>query len=217
MVNNNKQHSFNIVKVMIMNDKELRKISRKELLELLLAQAKRIEELETELNKTKEELNSKKIIISESGNLAEASLKLSGIFEVAQQAADEYLYNIQETCKKIENDTKKECKKTLKETKIKCQEIKQEADEYYNNAKEKVKELTQKVKVKNNKKNKSDSSKKKTKEKTQKANTKETNTLTDVNCTEAKKEVTENKVVVVRSKKAIKGRPVKTIKKRKVS
>ena len=54
--------------------------------------------------KTKEELNSKKLVISESGNLAEASLKLSGIFEVAQQAADEYIYNIKEkTCNKKRN------------------------------------------------------------------------------------------------------------------
>ena len=69
-----------------MNDKELRKISRKELLELMLAQAKRIEELEKELEKTQKSLESKKILIKESGNLAEAQLRLSGIFELAQKS-----------------------------------------------------------------------------------------------------------------------------------
>lgn len=89
-----------------MKDKRLRRIKKKELLELLLEQAKRIEELELELEKTKEELNSKRIIIEESGSLAEASLMLNKIFETAQQTADQYLFNVKEKCKIMENDTK---------------------------------------------------------------------------------------------------------------
>lgn len=207
-----------------MNDKELRKISRKELLEVLLEQAKKIESLEKELQKTKEELNSKKLVISESGNLAEASLKLSGIFEVAQQAADEYIYNIKENCKKIENATKKECKeyktKALKEVDLKCQKMKQAADEYYNNAKEKVKELTKdKEKGKTVTKNKSSSNKKKTSTKSKKETTKEVITSNEnsknTNIVTENQETTKDKVVIEKSKKAIKGRPVRTIKKRK--
>lgn len=106
-----------------MDSKELRKISRKQLLEIMLEQAKRIEELEVELDKTKKELQSKRILIEESGNLAEASLKLNGIFELAQQTAEEYLENIKENCKVLEEKTKKECekekKKILKELKEK--------------------------------------------------------------------------------------------------
>ena len=90
-----------------MNEKRLRKISKKELLEILLSQAKRIEELENELEKTQKKLNTKKIIIEESGTLAEAALKLNNIFEVAQEAADQYLLNIKEKCKKEESNTKK--------------------------------------------------------------------------------------------------------------
>lgn len=203
-----------------MSDKELRKISRKELLEVLLEQAKKIEALEKELQKTKEELNSKKLVIAESGNLAEASLKLSGIFEVAQKAADEYIYNVKENCKKIENATKKECKehktKALKEVELKCQKMKQAADEYYNNAKEKAKELTKdKEKSKTVTKNKSNSNKKKTTTKTKKENIQEVNSTNEIKDTKDKKAATEKKVVVEKSKKAIKGRPVRTIKKRK--
>ena len=77
-----------------MNDKELRKLKRKELLEIMLSQAKLIEELENELAKTKKELNNKNIMIKEAGSIAEASMKLSGIFEKAQEVADQYLNSI---------------------------------------------------------------------------------------------------------------------------
>ena len=102
-----------------MNDKKLRKISKKELLELLLQQARRIEELEMELSNTQEKLDSKIIEISSTGSLAEAALKLNGIFEKAQETADQYLMNVKERCEKLENDTKKL-----------CDEKKKEADEY---------------------------------------------------------------------------------------
>jgi len=113
-----------------MNDKKLRKIGKKELLEILLSQAKKIEELEIELEKTQKKLESKKILIEESGSLAEASLKLNNIFETAQQAADQYLLNVKEKCKKIENDTRKACQieknKIIKETEKNCKQKKKE-------------------------------------------------------------------------------------------
>ena len=90
---------FNIIgdfenEVVFVNDKELRKLKRKELLEIMLSQAKLIEELEIELAKTKKELNNKNIMIKEAGSIAEASMKLSGIFEKAQEVADQYLNSI---------------------------------------------------------------------------------------------------------------------------
>jgi len=92
-----------------MMDKRLRKIRKKELLEILLEQAKKIEELEKELERTQKKWNSKRIIIEEAGSLAEASLMLNNIFETAQQTADQYLFNVKEKCKRMELDTKKAC------------------------------------------------------------------------------------------------------------
>ena len=83
--------------------KDVKKMSRKDLLELLVVQSKKIDELELELEQTKTLLNSKQIMISEAGSIAEASLRLNKIFELAQQAADQYLDNI-----KTINDKKKE-------------------------------------------------------------------------------------------------------------
>jgi TusA-related sulfurtransferase len=77
-----------------MTSKELRKLSRRELIEVLLAQTREMEQLKAELNSKNELLEKREINISESGSIAEAALRLSGIFEDAQRAADTYLAEI---------------------------------------------------------------------------------------------------------------------------
>ncbi|MEE1154853.1 MAG: DNA repair protein [Acutalibacteraceae bacterium] len=77
-----------------MTDKELRKLSRSELLEMLLIQSREVERLKSELEIANQKLENRKIILSESGSIAEAALKLNQIFEVAQNAADQYLESI---------------------------------------------------------------------------------------------------------------------------
>lgn len=72
----------------------LKKLKRDELLELLLEQTKRAEALEEQLRLKDEQLKNKEIAVSEAGSLAEAALRLNGVFEAAQQAADQYLQNI---------------------------------------------------------------------------------------------------------------------------
>lgn len=74
----------------------IRRFSKKNLLELLVLQSKKIDELKNELDRVNRELNDKKIMINEAGSIAEASLKLNRVFEVAQQAAEQYLDNIKE-------------------------------------------------------------------------------------------------------------------------
>ena len=77
-----------------MTSKELRKLSRKELIEVLLAQTREMEQLKAELNSKNELLEKREINIRESGSIAEAALRLSGICEDAQKAADTYLAEI---------------------------------------------------------------------------------------------------------------------------
>jgi hypothetical protein len=77
-----------------MTDKELRKLSRAELLQLLVAQGKELEQVKMELDEAKKQLESRKIILNQSGSIAEAAMKLNGVFEAAQKAADQYLENI---------------------------------------------------------------------------------------------------------------------------
>lgn len=133
-----------------MEKNKLRKISKKELLEIMLNQAKKIQELEQELNKTKAKLDSKKISIEESGSLAEASLKLNNVFENAQRAIEQYKYNVAEQCKKLEIETKKECKiekeKIINETLEKYKRKENRLDEKLSKVDKKIIELKLKEK-----------------------------------------------------------------------
>ena len=77
-----------------MTEKDLKKLNRKQLLELLLQQTERAELLEAELELTKKKLADRIIKEKEAGSIAAAALSLSGIFEAAQAAADLYLESI---------------------------------------------------------------------------------------------------------------------------
>lgn len=77
-----------------MTEKELHKLKRAELLEMMLAQSREIEVLRARIDALETKLADREIRIRESGSIAEAVLKLNGIFEAAQAAADQYLENI---------------------------------------------------------------------------------------------------------------------------
>ncbi|MDD6600005.1 MAG: hypothetical protein PUE98_06045 [Galactobacillus timonensis] len=84
-----------------MKTKDLRHLSRADLLELLLesreenAQLKKtIEDQRTEIASLKEQLEDKAIRIQKAGTLAQASLELNHIFEDADAAAQQYLANL---------------------------------------------------------------------------------------------------------------------------
>lgn len=77
-----------------MTNKELQKLNRKQLLELMLEQSKRIDQLERQLTAAQNELENRRIVAQEAGSIAEAALRLNNVFEAAQMAADQYLENI---------------------------------------------------------------------------------------------------------------------------
>ena len=133
-----------------MDGKELKRLSRRELLEILLEQARRIEDLEIEVDSLNEKLNSKKIAINEVGTLAEASLKLTKIFEEADEAIKLYKENIELLAKEEEKKQKKEYRKKknkmLEATEKKCRKLEAQAEK-------KIKELEEsKTKVQTSKK-----------------------------------------------------------------
>lgn len=74
-----------------MERKQLRRMRKFELLELLLEQEREIQSLQAENASLKEQLNIQLIKIEKAGSIAEAALSLSGVFEAAQQAADLYI------------------------------------------------------------------------------------------------------------------------------
>lgn len=74
--------------------KELRKLKRVDLMELLVSQAEEIEHLQNRVLELEDQLNDRNILIAKAGSIAEASLEINKIFEVAQKTADQYLENI---------------------------------------------------------------------------------------------------------------------------
>lgn len=90
-----------------MDEKQMRKLSRYQLLELLIMQTERADALEKQVAELEERLNEKEIKISALGSIAEASLQLSGVFEAAQKAANIYLDNAMRKADEIEAAAKK--------------------------------------------------------------------------------------------------------------
>ncbi len=77
-----------------MQKRELRRMRREELVEIIYELKKELETTEQEKKQLEEQLETRKIQISEAGSIAEAALQLNGIFAAAQAAADDYLNNL---------------------------------------------------------------------------------------------------------------------------
>ena len=77
-----------------MTDKELHKLSRKELLEMLLAQTQENEKLKEELRRAERQLSDRRLLQENAGSMAEAAMRLNAVFEAADRAAQQYLENV---------------------------------------------------------------------------------------------------------------------------
>ena len=77
-----------------MTDRELRKLSRAELLELLLEESRENERLRAQLQEMNEKLADRAIRIERAGSIAEAALQLNGVLQAAEEAAAQYLENV---------------------------------------------------------------------------------------------------------------------------
>jgi len=75
-------------------DKDLKRLRRDELLEILIAQSKKMDQMQAELDAARAALDSREILLREAGSIAEAALRINGVFEAAQAAAQQYLENI---------------------------------------------------------------------------------------------------------------------------
>lgn len=101
-----------------MTDKELKRLSRTELLELLVNQVEENEKLKAQVSELTAKLEERTVQIQESGSLAEASLRLSGIFKAADEAAERYLENrkrqTDEFCAEKEKEAQKRCMEVIR-------------------------------------------------------------------------------------------------------
>lgn len=107
-----------------MTEKELKRLNRRELLEMLIMQSKKIDRLQAELDGAQQALSKRELEISESGSIAEASIKVNNVFTDAQRAAEQYLENIH----RLHADTEDECKQLKEKTVAECKDIKENAE-----------------------------------------------------------------------------------------
>ena len=111
-----------------MTEKELKKLNRYQLLEMLIIQTERANELEKKLAEAEEKLNSRDVEMTVMGSIAEASLHLNGVFEAAQNAADSYIRAARDRADGIEAETAQRAEQILEEARRRAQLILQTAE-----------------------------------------------------------------------------------------
>lgn len=109
-----------------MTEKELKRLSRSELLEMLIGQMEENEKLKIDLEQAQEQADSRQIAIDRAGCIAEAALALNGVFDAAQAAAAQYLENIQQT----EENARAKAQTICTQAEAYSQKVRAEADEY---------------------------------------------------------------------------------------
>lgn len=77
-----------------MTDKKLKRMSRAELLELLIEQMEENERLRTQLEEAQVRLDERDIILQRAGSIAKAALELNRVFEAADAAARQYVESV---------------------------------------------------------------------------------------------------------------------------
>ena len=125
--------------------KDPESLSRKELLRLVGELESRIAALQEEnqgLNRRADWLERQReshlMELSEAGNMAEASLKVTGVLEAAQKAADIYLENLRELCREKAEESERLLEKArqrsagmLEAAESQCRAREQQADAYW--------------------------------------------------------------------------------------
>lgn len=114
-----------------MAEKELRRMSRPELIEIIYALKSNEESLQKKNAHLEEQLNDRTIQISEAGSIAEAALQLNDIFSTAQIAADDYLTSIKAANVSMEEEQKaaaKEAERVVAEAQAQAEQIVAEAN-----------------------------------------------------------------------------------------
>ena len=87
-----------------MISKELKKMSRRELMDIIYQMKKNEQQMQDEIASLQEALQDKRIRLSVAGSVAEAAASITNVFSAAQMTADLYLQEI--ACMKEETERK---------------------------------------------------------------------------------------------------------------
>lgn len=102
-----------------MTERDLRKLNRTDLLELLLQQSREMDLLREELAAAKSQLSNRTIVMEQAGSIAEAALQLNGVFAAAESACAQYMDSI----RNLSGRQEEVCQKMIQETQLKCDKM----------------------------------------------------------------------------------------------
>lgn len=124
-----------------MNERDLKKLGRSDLLEILLEQSRELDECRAQLERANQRLAEREIALTKSGSIAEAALQLNGVFEAAENACAQYMDNI----KNMSSRQEEICARMEEETRIKCEKMladaQRQSDAYWELVNSKVEQL----------------------------------------------------------------------------
>ena len=114
-----------------MINKELKHLSRRELVDIIYQLKKNEQEMQEEIESLKNELGDKRIRISTAGSIADAAMSVTNVFSTAQMTAELYLREIS----LMKEDTEKECAKKIEDAEKKVKEILADGEKKFNTLK----------------------------------------------------------------------------------
>lgn len=119
-----------------MTDKELRKLRRDDLLQILINQQRQIDEMKASLESAEEKLSQRTIAIQQAGSIAEAAMKLNGVFEAAQASADQYMEQVQTRAEELRAGAEAEAQRAKSTADDLLRSARSEADRILGQARE---------------------------------------------------------------------------------
>ncbi len=115
---------------------EIKKLGKKELRERLRAEQEKNRALTEEVGDLRKKLQNGEIMIDDAGTLAEASLRLSGIFSAADDAAGKYVENVRRlnnrqeaVCAARDESSRKQAEETVADARRRAEAMLSEAVE----------------------------------------------------------------------------------------
>lgn len=106
-----------------MADRDIRKLKRMELMEIIYQLKKSEQDLQTQVETLQNQLLDKNLKMEKAGSIAEAALLLTDVFTSAQKTADLYVEEI----RKRHEQTEAECRRMISEAQKEAEKIVQEA------------------------------------------------------------------------------------------
>lgn len=115
-----------------MADKELKRMNRGELIEIIYQYRIQVDDLTAQVSELTNALEERRLRMEKAGSIAEAAISVNKVFEAAQQAAEQYLYSIKFANEDRGNSTCEAADEIIENAKREAEKIKQEAERKYN-------------------------------------------------------------------------------------